>query len=288
MPSDHFTEIYAGNLPYDAQKEDLEDVFKTFGRILDARIVTEKGSRKSKGFGFVRFDSVDDAEAAIKDGAQFRGRKLILKWAREKPQKDGNEGKAHLSPRRSRSRRRSRSPRRSRERRSSGSDRSLERPRRGPDGQSGKAQLSARKSRSPSIPRQGSRHQRQVSQDQNRTQQRRSPSSGRSPSPPMPPKSPSIQRPKDGNAREHRRHSSPEPADRRREKEKVKKGRSCSREDKERSIELQKQLSDKKKEKGDLQEEVADLTKATRLFLESRATSAAALEDLRAVMDRLS
>eukprot|EP00746_Dinoflagellata_sp_MGD_P167058 gnl/MRDRNA2_/MRDRNA2_97386_c0_seq1.p1 gnl/MRDRNA2_/MRDRNA2_97386_c0~~gnl/MRDRNA2_/MRDRNA2_97386_c0_seq1.p1 ORF type:complete len:286 (-),score=38.94 gnl/MRDRNA2_/MRDRNA2_97386_c0_seq1:81-938(-) len=278
MPSqDHVSEIYVGNLSFEAEKEDLEDVFKTFGRVTDARIVTEKGSRKSKGFGFVRFDLVDDAEAAIREGAEFRGRKLVLKWARAKEKSDV----AHLSPRRSRSRRRSPSLHRSRDRRSSGSDRSIERPRKDYDKPTGKAQLSARRSPSPLPP---------PPEHANSRYQQHSQSAGRS-------QSPSIPRPKAGADR--RSQYSEDVVDRRREKERTHKASTQTAivrrppspfyddTDRQRTMDLENELAKRRREKEEVQQELEDVAKAARLLLQCNENSAVALEDLKDVLDKI-
>jgi RNA recognition motif-containing protein len=76
--------LYVGNLPYSATEERLQQHFAQHGSVLSARIITDKFSGRSKGFGFVEMAS--DAEAqkatAALNGTDFEGRNIVVSEAR--------------------------------------------------------------------------------------------------------------------------------------------------------------------------------------------------------------
>ncbi len=59
------TNIYVGNLSYDASEDDLANLFAQFGDVVSARIISDKNTNRSKGFGFVEMSEADAAKAAI-------------------------------------------------------------------------------------------------------------------------------------------------------------------------------------------------------------------------------
>lgn len=75
--------IFVANLNYKVRSEDLKEIFSDYGEVTTARIITEKGNRRSKGFGFVEMSSEEDARKAISalDGAEWEGRVIIVKEA---------------------------------------------------------------------------------------------------------------------------------------------------------------------------------------------------------------
>lgn len=79
------TSIFAGNLPHDLGESQLRQAFEQFGRVASARIATDPGTRRSRGFGFVRMPVLDDADEAITrlSGASIGGRTLTVNEARE-------------------------------------------------------------------------------------------------------------------------------------------------------------------------------------------------------------
>ena len=76
--------IYVGNLPYNINDEDLRDAFAPYGPVDSARVITDRDSGRSKGFGFVEMPSNDEAEAAIQalNGKDFQGRVLTVNESR--------------------------------------------------------------------------------------------------------------------------------------------------------------------------------------------------------------
>ena len=79
------TKIYVGNLPWRATDAQLSELFGAHGEVTDARIVTDRETGRSRGFGFVTMASADAAQAAIRalNGYSLEGRSLVVNEARE-------------------------------------------------------------------------------------------------------------------------------------------------------------------------------------------------------------
>lgn len=77
-------EIYVGNLSYEMGNSDLRKEFEKFGIVASARIITQRNSRKSKGYGFVEMPHRSEAEEAIKalNNKEIKGRKIHVNEAR--------------------------------------------------------------------------------------------------------------------------------------------------------------------------------------------------------------
>jgi RNA recognition motif-containing protein len=75
--------LYVGSLPYSLTEEQLKDVFVPYGTVLSVRIVTDKFTGKSKGFGFVEMETQDSAQKAIDavHGSDVGGRTLVVNVA---------------------------------------------------------------------------------------------------------------------------------------------------------------------------------------------------------------
>ncbi|MFH1576717.1 MAG: RNA-binding protein [Candidatus Margulisiibacteriota bacterium] len=77
--------IFVGNLPWSATNEELEQKFSEFGNVKSARIVTDKFSGKSRGFGFVDMEDADAEKAiAAMSGHKWGDRELTVNEARPK------------------------------------------------------------------------------------------------------------------------------------------------------------------------------------------------------------
>lgn len=76
--------LYVGNLPYGVRDNDLEQAFSQFGAVASARVMMERDTGRSKGFGFVEMSSGAEAEAAIQamHGKNMGGRDLTVNIAR--------------------------------------------------------------------------------------------------------------------------------------------------------------------------------------------------------------
>lgn len=86
--------LYVGNLPYSATESSLTDLFSQFGQVDSARIITDRDSGRSKGFGFVEMGNDGDAEKAISElnGKEFEGRALTVNEARPQEPRSGGFG----------------------------------------------------------------------------------------------------------------------------------------------------------------------------------------------------
>ncbi len=80
--------IYVGNLPYSAEEDELRRVFEEYGNVTSAKIIKDKYSGQSKGFGFVEMSTRDEGQAAIDglEGFEMDGRRLSINEA--KPRED--------------------------------------------------------------------------------------------------------------------------------------------------------------------------------------------------------
>ena len=76
--------LYVGNLPYSFRDQDLEQTFGQFGAVQSAKVMMERDTGRSKGFGFVEMGSDAEAQAAIQGvhGQNFGGRGLVVNEAR--------------------------------------------------------------------------------------------------------------------------------------------------------------------------------------------------------------
>jgi len=76
--------LYVGNLPYSFRDGDLEQAFSPYGQIASAKVMMERDTGRSKGFGFVEMGSEAEAQAAIEalNGQQIGGRGLVVNEAR--------------------------------------------------------------------------------------------------------------------------------------------------------------------------------------------------------------
>ena len=76
--------LYVGNLPYSVRDEDLQQSFGQFGTVTSAKVMMERDTGRSKGFGFVEMASDADAQAAINgmNGQPLGGRSVVVNEAR--------------------------------------------------------------------------------------------------------------------------------------------------------------------------------------------------------------
>ena len=89
--------LYVGNLPYSFRDSDLEQTFSQFGAVNSAKVMMERDTGRSKGFGFVEMGSDAEAQAAIQavHGQNFGGRDLVVNEARPmepRPPRSGGFG----------------------------------------------------------------------------------------------------------------------------------------------------------------------------------------------------
>ena len=82
----NYMNIYVGNIPWGVSEEELEGLFGQYGEVNSVRIITDRESGRSKGFGFVEMAQADAGNAAIEalDGNAFSGRDLRVNQANER------------------------------------------------------------------------------------------------------------------------------------------------------------------------------------------------------------
>jgi RNA recognition motif-containing protein len=85
--------IYVGNLPYATTGQELNEIFSEYGEVKSAKIIMDRDSGRSKGFGFVEMGDTE-ANKAIEDlnGAEYYGKQLTVNEAREKKPGFGGDG----------------------------------------------------------------------------------------------------------------------------------------------------------------------------------------------------
>ena len=83
--------LYVGNLPYSVTEESLAEKFSQFGQVESAKLISDRDTGRSKGFGFVEMSSDAEAKAAISglDGTDFDGRPMKVNEARPQEKRSG-------------------------------------------------------------------------------------------------------------------------------------------------------------------------------------------------------
>jgi RNA recognition motif-containing protein len=83
--------LFVAGLPFDLDDQELQDMFTPYGAVTSAKVILDRDTRKSRGFGFVEFSSEAEAREAIKalDGASLEGRNMTVKVAEDKPRQGG-------------------------------------------------------------------------------------------------------------------------------------------------------------------------------------------------------
>lgn len=86
--------IYVGNLPFSATSESLTEVFSRFGEVGSSKIITDRDTGRSKGFGFVEMNDSAEADSAIAQlhGSDLGGRSLTVNEARPMEKREGGFG----------------------------------------------------------------------------------------------------------------------------------------------------------------------------------------------------
>ena len=87
--------IYVGNLPFSTTDDELNDLFSPFGTISSARVIRDKFTDRSRGFGFVEMENDEEAEKAIAelDGKSVGERVLKIQEARPRQDRGGRGGR---------------------------------------------------------------------------------------------------------------------------------------------------------------------------------------------------
>ncbi|AEJ20668.1 RNP-1 like RNA-binding protein [Gracilinema caldarium DSM 7334] len=86
--------LYVGNLSYNTSEDSLRNLFSNFGSVASAKIIFDRETGNSKGFGFVEMSTDEEASAAIAgtNGREFEGRQLRVNEAMDKPRRERDNG----------------------------------------------------------------------------------------------------------------------------------------------------------------------------------------------------
>jgi RNA recognition motif-containing protein len=86
--------IYVSNLSFNVQDEDLREFFAEYGEVSSAKVITDKFTQKSRGFGFVEMPDDEAGQKAIKelDGAHVEGRAITVTIAKPREERPSNGG----------------------------------------------------------------------------------------------------------------------------------------------------------------------------------------------------
>jgi len=86
------TKLYVGNMSFKAQDDDLGQLFAQYGNVVSARIITDRDTQRSKGFGFVEMEEQADAEEAINalNESLWLERNLVVNVARPRTERPRN------------------------------------------------------------------------------------------------------------------------------------------------------------------------------------------------------
>ena len=95
--------LYVGNLPYTIDEQTLNDNFSAYGAVQSAKVMLDRDTGRSKGFGFVEMSSSAEAEAAIRglNGINVQGRSITVNIARPMESRSGAGASGFGSERRS-------------------------------------------------------------------------------------------------------------------------------------------------------------------------------------------
>ncbi len=85
--------MYVSNLSFHTAEDDLRKLFEAFGAVSSAKVITDRETGRSRGFGFVEMDSASEAEAAMKglNNKDIDGRAMSVTIAREKAPRSDNK-----------------------------------------------------------------------------------------------------------------------------------------------------------------------------------------------------
>jgi cold-inducible RNA-binding protein len=88
--------LYVGNLSYETSEGDLRDAFSQYGEVASAKIIMDRDTGRSKGFGFVEFNDDDSARKAMSslNGTEFKGRSLTVNEARPQTERPRGGGES--------------------------------------------------------------------------------------------------------------------------------------------------------------------------------------------------
>jgi RNA recognition motif-containing protein len=85
--------LFVGGLPFSTTSEELEQIFAEFGTVASAKVITDRDTGRSKGFGFVEFENDDEGKKAEKEmnGKEVGGRSVTVNEARPKQPRENRD-----------------------------------------------------------------------------------------------------------------------------------------------------------------------------------------------------
>jgi len=85
--------VYVSNLSFNTDNDGLRELFEQFGKVSSARVISDKETGRSRGFGFVEMDSDEEGHAAIKglNNKEISGRAMSVSVAKEKTNRPDNK-----------------------------------------------------------------------------------------------------------------------------------------------------------------------------------------------------
>lgn len=84
--------IFVGSLSWDTTSEGLERAFSQFGTVTSAKVISDRDTGRSKGFGFVEMDNGGDEAIEALNGSQLDGREIVVNEARPRESRGGGGG----------------------------------------------------------------------------------------------------------------------------------------------------------------------------------------------------
>lgn len=80
------TKLFVGSLPWSVNDEELKETFEKHGTVVSAKVVTDRDTKRSRGFGFVEMESASDANNAIKalNNSELNGRNIVVNEAKSR------------------------------------------------------------------------------------------------------------------------------------------------------------------------------------------------------------
>jgi len=80
------TKLFVGSLPWSVSDEELMEAFAKHGKVVSAKVVMDRDTRRSRGFGFVEMETQEEAENAIKalNDSQLNGRNIVVNVAKSR------------------------------------------------------------------------------------------------------------------------------------------------------------------------------------------------------------
>ncbi len=91
----HTNKLFVGGLDYSVTEARLQEIFSAHGTVESAKVITDRMTGRSRGFGFVEMSSQSEAEEAIQkmNGTELEGRNLTVNEARPQQQRSGGRGR---------------------------------------------------------------------------------------------------------------------------------------------------------------------------------------------------